>query len=1153
MECFLTPLRELADYEEIHKKRGIGEGYIQIVGGVNSQKIHMIQDLGDGFEFKIIAFSSEEKAKSAYEEYSYIEEDVYYYPPKDLLFYDVDIKSKDIFSQKINVIKSIIEQIDENVVNGDHGDKSRITIITSIDSFLDGLPSLTEIKQGVIKIENDQPLDFSGLQKDLVKIGYERILQVESPGHFAVRGGIIDVYPFTRENPVRVELWGEEVDSIREFDVESQRTISTLREVMLYPACEVKSLQGNSFIDYFSGRNSIVFLDEPPRLVETLNSVYEEYKSSMEKRTKEDVPIQGFGGTDEGIDEELKGKEEGGLGKKNKGEKKIGLKVFPPSQIVKKLNALKGIAFTSLDIKLKDFIVKEKVNIDVKGVNPYHSSFEMLTRDLSTYKRKGYRVVLLSPSVSRAKRLAEDLRDYDLRSFYSEDIHRRVNPSEILVACGHLAGGYEYPMLKFLVISERDIFGKRLKKKKRRRYGGEKIQDFSSLKIGDYVVHENHGLGIYQGIEKIEVDKVVKDYMKIEYANNGALFILATSFDVIQKYAGADGKSPKLNKLGGGAWSKTKTQVKGAIHEIARDLVELYAHRHDQEGYAYEGDTIWQKEFEELFPFEETEDQLEAIADTKRDMESNKIMDRLICGDVGYGKTEIAIRASFKAVQEGKQVVYLVPTTILAQQHYQTFTQRMKDYPVRIDLLCRFRTPTQIRKSITDLKKGLVDIVIGTHRVLSADVHYKDLGLLILDEEQRFGVRHKEKIKKLKENIDVLTMTATPIPRTLHMSLIGIRDLSVLDEAPQDRLPIQTYVMEYQEEMVREAIQREVNRGGQVYYVYNRVNDIADVAGRIQRLVPEAVVSFAHGQMPERHLENIMQDFIEGEVDVLISTTIVETGLDISNANTMIIHDADQFGLSQLYQLRGRIGRSNRMAYAFLLYRRDKLLSEVAQKRLTAIREFTELGSGIKIAMRDLEIRGAGNLLGTVQSGHMSAVGYDLYCKMLGQAVAQFKGEKQEESFSTIVDINVDAFIPDTYIQNEVGKLEAYKRIATIETEDEMGELLDEFIDRYGEIPKKAYQLLRIASLKALAKSVYVTEVSEKEWGYRFDMYEKAAVNPLKIPDLLEVHGGSLEFKAETPPYFIYRIRGKRIKLSDDENIEFVKNLLNDFKLLLER
>ena len=513
------------------------------------------------------------------------------------------------------------------------------------------------------------------------------------------------------------------------------------------------------------------------------------------------------------------------------------------------------------------------------------------------------------------------------------------------------------------------------------------------------MVHENHGIGVYQGIEKIEVDKVVKDYMKISYAEGGVLYIPVAQMDLIQKYAGADAKKPRLNKLGTVQWGKTKSQVKKAVQSIAEDLVKLYASRQRSEGFVYGPDTVWQKEFEEMFPFEETEDQMQAIEDTKHDMESTKIMDRLVCGDVGYGKTEIAIRAAFKAVQEGKQVVYLVPTTILAQQHYNTFVQRLKDFPVRIDLLCRFRTAAQQKKTVEDLKKGLVDIVIGTHRVLSKDVCFKDLGLLIIDEEQRFGVAHKEKIKKLKENIDVLTLTATPIPRTLHMSLIGIRDMSVLEEAPHDRMPIQTYVMEYNDEMVREAVTRELARGGQVYYVYNRVTDIADVAGKIQQLVPEANVAFAHGQMKERELEDIMYDFINGDIDVLVSTTIIETGLDISNANTMIIQDADRFGLSQLYQLRGRVGRSNRMAYAFLLYRRDKLLKEVAEKRLAAIREFTDLGSGIKIAMRDLEIRGAGNLLGEAQSGHMEAVGYDLYCKMLNEAVAKLKGGEAEDYF----------------------------------------------------------------------------------------------------------------------------------------------------------
>ena len=590
--------------------------------------------------------------------------------------------------------------------------------------------------------------------------------------------------------------------------------------------------------------------------------------------------------------------------------------------------------------------------------------------------------------------------------------------------------------------------------------------------------------------------------------------------------------------------------MKKAVQSVAEDLVKLYASRQRSEGFVYGPDTVWQKEFEEMFPFEETEDQMQAIEDTKHDMESTKIMDRLICGDVGYGKTEIAIRAAFKAVQEGKQVVYLVPTTILAQQHYNTFVQRLKDFPVRIDLLCRFRTAAQQKKTVEDLKKGLVDIVIGTHRVLSKDVCFKDLGLLIIDEEQRFGVAHKEKIKKLKENIDVLTLTATPIPRTLHMSLIGIRDMSVLEEAPHDRMPIQTYVMEYNDEMVREAVTRELARGGQVYYVYNRVTDIADVAGKIQQLVPEANVAFAHGQMKERELEDIMYDFINGDIDVLVSTTIIETGLDISNANTMIIQDADRFGLSQLYQLRGRVGRSNRMAYAFLLYRRDKLLKEVAEKRLAAIREFTDLGSGIKIAMRDLEIRGAGNLLGEAQSGHMEAVGYDLYCKMLNEAVAKLKGGEAEESFNTSVDLNIDAYIPESYIKNEYQKLDVYKRIAAIETEEDMDDMMEELIDRFGDIPKKVQQLLHIAALKGLAHSAYVTAVEQKGEEFKFTMYEKAKIDPRKIPALLQSYRNSLVFKTEEPPYFLYRKTGRSGKDKGEDILALLRKILEDIRSL---
>ena len=645
------------------------------------------------------------------------------------------------------------------------------------------------------------------------------------------------------------------------------------------------------------------------------------------------------------------------------------------------------------------------------------------------------------------------------------------------------------------------------------------------------MVHENDGLGIYQGIEKIEVDKITKDYMKIAYAKGGNLYIPATQLDLIQKYASADAKKPKLNRLGSQEWVKTKKRVRGAVKVIAKDLVELYAVRQNQEGYVYGPDTVWQQEFEEMFPFEETEDQMHAIEAVKKDMESKKIMDRLICGDVGYGKTEVAIRAAFKAVQEDKQVVYLVPTTILAQQHYNTFVQRMKEFPVRVDLMCRFRTPSQQKKTIQDLKKGLVDIVIGTHRVLSKDVEFKNLGLLIIDEEQRFGVQHKEKIKKMKENVDVLTLTATPIPRTLHMSLIGIRDMSVLEEAPEERMPIQTYVMEYNDEMVREAIERECARQGQVYYVYNRVEDIADVAGRIQKLVPDVNVAYAHGQMREHELEKIMYDFINGEIDVLVSTTIIETGLDISNVNTMIIHDADRLGLSQLYQLRGRVGRSNRMAYAFLLYRRDKLLKEVAEKRLAAIREFTDLGSGFKIAMRDLEIRGAGNLLGAEQHGHMEAVGYDLYCKMLNEAVKQLKGEMEEEDFTTTIDLNVDAFIPDSYIPNEYQKLDIYKRIAAIESDEEREDMEEELIDRFGDPPKKVGTFLEVAALKARAHKLYVTTIEQKGDMYTFTMYEHAKVQPERIPKLIELFRGSLTFRAENYTFvYVHKIRNKREK-----------------------
>ena len=623
---------------------------------------------------------------------------------------------------------------------------------------------------------------------------------------------------------------------------------------------------------------------------------------------------------------------------------------------------------------------------------------------------------------------------------------------------------------------------------------------------------------------------------------------------MIQKYAsGGDEETahkPRLNKLGSSDWSHTKSKVRAAVEEVAQDLVELYAKRQEARGYEFGKDTVWQQEFEDAFPYQETEDQLTAIEDTKRDMESSRIMDRLVCGDVGFGKTEVAIRAAFKAIQDGKQVAVLVPTTILAQQHYNTFSERMRSFPVRVDLMSRFRTAAEQKKTVADLKKGLVDVVIGTHRLLSKDVEYKDLGLLIVDEEQRFGVTHKEKIKTMKENVDVLTLTATPIPRTLHMSLVGIRDMSVLEEAPNDRLPIQTYVMEYNDELVREAIVRELSRKGQVYYVYNRVNTIADTAAKIQKLVPEANVAFAHGQMKESELERIMYDFIDGTIDVLVSTTIIETGLDIPNVNTMIIHDSDKMGLSQLYQLRGRVGRSNKTAYAFLMYKRDKMLKEIAEKRLAAIKEFTDLGSGFKIAMRDLEIRGAGNLLGKKQSGHMAAVGYDLYCKMLGEAVKVRKGEDDgivPDMPGTSIDLDVSAYIPDNYILNEDQKLEIYKRIAGIENQTEFDEMKDELIDRFGEVPETAINLLRISLLRARAHELFIIEIKGGDGSIEIKISPGAKIDPGKIPGFIAGYKGNMAFHSAGIPVFVYKYK------KDSNPAKAEKQLLEDAEKLVEK
>lgn len=1088
MKAFLTPLQGLAEFEQIKEKSKTNKGILQVSGCMESQKSHLMYGLSGIAPYRLILAEDERRAREIYEDYRFYDRKVYSYPAKDLLFFQADIHGNLLIRQRMKVIKALLEE-------------KELTVVTSIDGCMDFLESLEKIKEQLIHYESDSTVDIEQLKNQLVALGYERVGQVEMPGQFSVRGGIVDIYCLTEENPWRIELWGDEIDSIRSFDPESQRSLENLEELTIYPAVEhIGDKDMVSFLDYFPEERTIIFLDEPNRLTEKGGAVEEEYRQSRMHREEK--------------------------GSRNLPENWL----CSFEQLQKELNKRNCISVCALEPKQAGWKVREKFYLEVKSINAYNNSFELLVKDLHQYKKQGYRIALLSGSRTRAERLAKDLQEEGLAAFYGQDYDREICPGEIMVVYGHAKKGFEYPLIKFAVMTESDIFGQEQKKKKKKNYSGSRIQDFAELSIGDFVVHEKHGLGIYRGIEKVEVDRIVKDYIKIEYRGGSNLYIPATQLDCLQKYSGADAsKAPKLNKLGTQEWNKTKSKVRGAVKNIAKELVELYAVRQEKEGYVCGPDTVWQREFEEMFPYEETEDQLSAIEDAKRDMESTRIMDRLICGDVGYGKTEVALRAAFKEVQESRQVAYLAPTTILAQQIYNTFVQRMKEFPVRVELLCRFRTPAQQKKAIEDLKKGQVDVIIGTHRILSKDVQFKNLGLLIVDEEQRFGVTHKEKIKQLKKDVDVLTLTATPIPRTLHMSLIGIRDMSVLEEPPMDRMPIQTYVMEYDEETVREAINRELRRGGQVYYVYNRVTDIADVALRIAKLVPDARVDFAHGQMSERELENVMYSFVNGDIDVLVSTTIIETGLDISNVNTMIIHDSDRYGLSQLYQLRGRIGRSNRTAYAFLMYRKNVMLKETAEKRLAAIREYTDLGSGFKIAMRDLELRGAGNLLGAQQHGHMNAVGYDLYCKMLNEAVKEAKGIHTMEDFETSVDLNVDAYIPDSYISNEFQKLDIYKRIAGIETQQDYDDMLEELLDRFGEPGKAVLNLLAIAKLKAIAHQGYVTEIKQTGKTVRFTLYEKARLNTEGFPALMQKYRRGLQFKNEQEPKFILEPQGNLI------------------------
>ncbi|GAA0353475.1 transcription-repair coupling factor [Bacillus horti] len=1015
------------------------------------------------------------------------EDDIQLYPVNDLISSDIATASPELKGQRIQVLNQLLK-----------GRKSVVIVpLAGVRRFL---PPVADWKNASVTLQWGQDLDLEAFQQHLLYLGYERVGMVERQGEYSIRGGILDLYPASEAAPIRIELFDTEIDSIRTFDLSTQRSLETMKQVAIGPTVELlvrpehfayakaniekalqvqlqktadqqvqdklvenigwelEQLQQNSvfqslykyvsclypkpstIIDYLPSK-AVVLFDEPARIIES-----EEYYKKEELDWKMSL-VQ-------------------------TGEYLSDLSMAYPFEEWR-ANLKRPVLHVSLFLRqLAQIQPQNIVNFTSKSMQNFHGQIPIIKGEVSRWQKSRQAVIFLASDEERAKRMVRVLEDFDINvNIHVPDrIQVGVEP---LIMIGRLHAGFELPLHQLVVVTESEIFTKQQKKKSRMQKqlsNAERIKNYSELNVGDHVVHINHGIGKYLGIVTLEIDGVHKDYLHLKYSGNDKLYVPVEQIDQVQKYVGGDDHEPKVYSLGGSDWKKVKSKVESSVKDIAADLIKLYAKREATEGFPFAKDSDMHQEFDSLFPYQETEDQLRAIEEIKKDMEKSRPMDRLLCGDVGYGKTEVAIRAAFKAVMDGKQVAILVPTTILAQQHYETMRERFIDYPIGIEVLSRFRSRKEQNQTIKKLKTGLVDIVIGTHRLLSKDLEFKDLGLLIVDEEQRFGVSHKEKIKQLKENIDVLTLTATPIPRTLHMSMLGVRDLSVIETPPENRFPVQTYVVEYNGALVREAIERELSRGGQVYFLFNQVQGIEQMAEQIRMLVPDARVAIAHGQMKESELEGVMIDFLEGEFDVLVSTTIIETGVDIPNVNTLLIYNADKMGLSQLYQLRGRVGRSNRMAYAYFTYQRDKVLTEVAEKRLQAIKEFTELGSGFKIAMRDLSIRGAGNLLGAEQHGFITSVGFDLYSQLLKEAIDELKGEKpQQQKPQLEVDLHVDAYIPETYVKDGKQKIEMYKKVHAVQTLEDVQELEEEFLDRFGHPPEPVARLFIVARLKGYA------------------------------------------------------------------------------------
>ena len=1134
MNFLIKTLEENKKFQELTKQIS-KTGPIAISGLVDVEKLHVLAGIFNETKRPMVLVTYNEiQARKLYQDLKKLIKQTYFFPKKEITSYDYVAQSKEIEYKRIDVLNKMYLAKQQ---------KEPIIIVTTIEAVMQKMVAKDTLYQNVIDFEVGKTYLLDGIKEKLVGLGYERSDLIENKGQFSIRGGIVDV-GLSEKIGVRIEFWGDEVDSIRFFQISSQRSTEMLKEITIFPAHElivqdlseaVKNIQ-EKYPEEIEDIELIKNGDYISKINKYFNEFYENQASFLDYMSDEYLLL---------LDEKSKiNQRESNIIEDNN---KLTASLVEKEKFVPE--AIENISKFEYNFEEKQIIYLEqndsikniqKYYFETREINFYNLQLDLLLADIVTYQKNKKKVVLLAGNEISAKKLCNILKENQI-NYKHEQEAENVKPGEIIVTIGGFSSGFENYDLNLIVVSLQNNFEEPVKRKKKLSStfkDSEKIV-FADLKPGDIVVHQTHGIGQFIGVNTITADGVTKDYIKIKYRNDDILYVPTNSLDSVRKYiGGGDNSSPRLNKLGGKEWSATTSKVKKNLEAVAKDLIELYAKRQKIKGFSFSPDTPWQKQFEDSFPYTETDDQLRCIQDVKKDMEKPQPMDRLLCGDVGYGKTEVAIRAAFKAVMDQKQVAYLVPTTILANQQYEEFKTRMQEFAINVELLNRFKTKKEQDEIIKKLKLGEVDVVVGTHRLLSEDVNFKDLGLLIIDEEHRFGVKDKEKIKKLRTNIDVLTMTATPIPRTLHMSIVGVRDMSVIYEPPHNRKPVQTYVLEYDQEVITEAITKEIERGGQVFYLFNQVEGIEKKANEISMLVPEAKVGFAHGKMSGRELEEIMESFINHEINVLVCTTILESGIDIPNANTIIVENADRLGLAQLYQIRGRVGRSDKQAYAYITYKRDKLLSEVADKRLKAIKEFTEFGSGFKIAMRDLEIRGAGSMLGEMQHGHMEQVGYDTYCKLLDEVIKEMQGIEVVEEQDVQIDLAVSSYIPDNFIENSSQKIEIYQNIALCRTEEELQNVIDEVIDRYGRLPKELENLIDIARIKQLARKANILKIAQRENGIVF-YFVKEKIKPEMVNTLITKYPMLVKFSNAVEPYVTLRIK-------ENENIiEKAKEFLN--------